>query len=92
MKNRPEQLLQKNRLKPVRQLRRLTLDSLSSLSGIPASTISLIENGRQAPTLATAASLAAAIGLPVEVLFPHAARKRGGRHAEAAAHATRAQR
>jgi transcriptional regulator with XRE-family HTH domain len=49
------------RLREMRQARKLTLTKLAELSGVPASTISKIENGQLRPSLVNAISLASAL-------------------------------
>ena len=49
------------RLRAIRTARKLTLTQLAELSGVPASTISKIENGRLLPSLVNAINLASAL-------------------------------
>lgn len=49
------------RLREMRHARKLTLSALAQLSGVPASTISKIENGQLRPSLVNAISLATAL-------------------------------
>jgi len=60
------------RLKGWRQKRGLTLDELSALTGISASTISRLEAGKRAPNLELVVPLARALRLELDDLVPRA--------------------
>lgn len=59
----------KNYVKPVRLSCGLTLSQLAEKSAIPVSTISEIEHGAE-PRVMTAISIAKALGVTVEELWP----------------------
>jgi transcriptional regulator with XRE-family HTH domain len=53
-----------------RHLRHLTQAELASLADVSRDTISHLENGEQVPRTDTAHRLAAALGVPLDILFP----------------------
>lgn len=57
-----------NRVKEVRRLRKMTIEDLAEASGIPISSISDIEHGRE-PRVSTAIYLARALSVTVESLW-----------------------
>lgn len=57
------------KLRDIRDGKELTRRALSDLAGVTELTIYEVEQGRRAPTLETAAKLAAALGVGIEELF-----------------------
>lgn len=58
----------KNAVKKVRKLRKMTLEQLSAVSGVPVSTISDVERGTE-PRIITALLIAKALNVQVERLW-----------------------
>jgi len=59
-----------NRVKELREERRMSQRELSIAADVTIGTVWAIENGQTKPTLQTALSLARALQVPVEGLFP----------------------
>ena len=59
----------KNKVNEMRKRLGWSQDMLSQVSGVPASTISEIENGKRTPGVDIALMLARAMGVSVEDLF-----------------------
>jgi transcriptional regulator with XRE-family HTH domain len=57
------------RLRELRQRRRLSLRALAEQSGLNANTLSLIENDKSSPSVATLQQAAAALGVPISAFF-----------------------
>jgi len=64
-----EKLLAGNRLKEIRLNRGLSLRALADLSGLSTNAISLIERGRNSPTVSSLHSLASALAVPITAFF-----------------------
>jgi transcriptional regulator with XRE-family HTH domain len=62
--------MMKNRMRELREYRRLSQAKLAAVTGIHPATISRIEGGVIAPTLEQAEKLAAALGTRETFLFP----------------------
>lgn len=52
-----------------RTRRRLSQAELAQLAGCSTSYLSMLENSKRDPTLATVEKIASALGIPVEILF-----------------------
>lgn len=59
-----------NRIRQRRKQMKLTQKQLSESSGIPASTLNEVENGKKEPKVYTALQIAQALECSVEYLFP----------------------
>jgi transcriptional regulator with XRE-family HTH domain len=57
------------RLRELRSRRRLSLRALAEKSGLNANTLSLIENDKSSPSVATLQQAAAALGVPITAFF-----------------------
>jgi transcriptional regulator with XRE-family HTH domain len=57
------------RLRELRVRRRLSLRALAEQSGLNANTLSLIENDKSSPSVATLQQAAAALGVPISAFF-----------------------
>jgi putative transcriptional regulator len=69
----------KNRLRLLRQDRRLSQADLARLAGVSRQTINAIETGRYDPGLPLAFTLAGLFSLRIEEIFEPAAASSGGR-------------
>jgi transcriptional regulator with XRE-family HTH domain len=58
-----------------RQRRRLSQEALAKLAGCSVSYLSMLENSKRDPTISTVERIAAALNVPVEILFFLAAEK-----------------
>ncbi|MCD2515512.1 helix-turn-helix domain-containing protein [Massilia sp. G4R7] len=58
-----------------RQRRRLSQEALAKLAGCSVSYLSMLENSKRDPTISTVEKIAAALKVPVEILFFLAAEK-----------------
>jgi transcriptional regulator with XRE-family HTH domain len=57
------------RLRELRNRHRLSLRALAEKSGLNPNTLSLIENGKSSPSVATLQQMAAALGVPITAFF-----------------------
>lgn len=64
------------RLRQVRKHAKMDSKSVAAAAGLPASTVSKIENGKQNPTLLTLARIAQALGCTLIDIMPDAPRPR----------------
>lgn len=62
-----------NRLRELRRMQALSLRALAEKSGLSANTLSLIENGKTSPSVATLQQIAVALNIPITSFFdlPH---------------------
>jgi transcriptional regulator with XRE-family HTH domain len=58
-----------------RQRRKLSQETLAKLAGCSVSYLSMLENSKRDPTISTVEKIAAALKIPVEILFFLAAEK-----------------
>lgn len=58
-----------------RQRRKLSQEALAKLAGCSVSYLSMLENSKRDPTISTVEKIAAALKVPVEILFFLAAEK-----------------
>ncbi|MDN4055695.1 XRE family transcriptional regulator [Massilia phosphatilytica] len=58
-----------------RQRRKLSQEALAKLAGCSVSYLSMLENSKRDPTISTVEKIAAALKIPVEILFFLAAEK-----------------
>jgi transcriptional regulator with XRE-family HTH domain len=58
-----------------RQRRKLSQEALAKLAGCSVSYLSMLENSKRDPTISTVEKIAAALNVPVEILFFLAAEK-----------------
>jgi len=58
-----------NRLRELRRLQGLSLRALAEKSGLSANTLSLIENGKTSPSVATLQQIALALNIPITAFF-----------------------
>ncbi|MFD8708084.1 helix-turn-helix domain-containing protein [Kitasatospora sp. NPDC059648] len=58
-----------NRVRQLRKERLMTLEALADLSGVTKSYLSKVERGHSLPSIAVCASLAKALGVPLDHLF-----------------------
>jgi transcriptional regulator with XRE-family HTH domain len=58
-----------NRLRELRRQQGLSLRSLAEKSGLSANTLSLIENGKTSPSVATLQQIALALNIPITAFF-----------------------
>jgi transcriptional regulator with XRE-family HTH domain len=65
----PSQVKVGQRLRELRGRRRLSLRALAGKSGLNPNTLSLIENGKTSPSVATLQQAAAALGVPITAFF-----------------------
>jgi transcriptional regulator with XRE-family HTH domain len=64
-----------NRLRQLREMRKISMRSLAQLSGLSANALSMIERGKTSPSVSTLYRLADALGVPVTDFFsPETAR------------------
>ncbi|MER6142021.1 XRE family transcriptional regulator [Streptomyces sparsogenes] len=61
-----------NRVRLLRKERLMTLEALAERSGVTKSYLSKVERGRSVPSIAVCASLAKALGVPLDHLFADA--------------------
>jgi transcriptional regulator with XRE-family HTH domain len=61
-----------NRVRQLRRERLMTLEALAERSGVTKSYLSKVERGRSVPSIAVCASLAKALGVPLDSLFADA--------------------
>jgi len=66
-----------NRLRQLREGRKVSMRTLATMSGLSANALSMIERGRTSPSVSTLYRLADALGVPVTDFFsPEASRRR----------------
>src|SRR5512138_2223966 len=58
-----------NRLRDLRRQQGLSLRALAEKSGLSANTLSLIENGKTSPSVATLQQIAIALSIPITAFF-----------------------
>src|SRR5512135_2273446 len=58
-----------NRLRELRRQQGLSLRALAEKSGLSANTLSLIENGKTSPSVATPQQIAIALSIPITAFF-----------------------
>lgn len=58
-----------NRLRELRRQQGLSLRALAEKSGLSANTLSLIENGKTSPSVATLQQIALALNIPITAFF-----------------------
>ena len=58
-----------NRLRQLREMRKISMRSLAQLSGLSANALSMIERGKTSPSVSTLYRLADALGIPVTDFF-----------------------
>lgn len=59
------------RLRELRQQKKLSVRALASLSGLAINTLSMIENGKTSPSVSTLQILARALEVPIAAFFEH---------------------
>jgi transcriptional regulator with XRE-family HTH domain len=64
-----------NRLREMRRQQALSLRALAEKSGLSANTLSLIENGKTSPSVATLQQIALALNIPITSFFDSEARR-----------------
>ncbi len=65
------------RIKALRDERRISLRALSRRSGISANALSLIERGKTSPTVTTLSAIAAAFNVPIHTFFSNGDKGQG---------------